>query len=234
MSFGPDSQDTCGKSFRVLKYSWDRETTQVVPEKLGNARRALVKAMFDGSPEVRYGLYKRSDAAGETYIAVLVAPQQGGTFGDVSESLEGRTGVLVETVEPRPMEQRITTVSSTEISSTIASQGRVSLYGIYFDFDKAEIKPESEPQLAEMAKFLKSAPDVRVVVLGHTDNKGKLDYNLTLSQRRAEAVAKALTSRHGVDQKRISARGLGSLAPVATNRTDDGQAKNRRVELVEQ
>ncbi len=132
------------------------------------------------------------------------------------------------------MEQRITTVSSAEISSAIASQGRVSLYGIYFDFDKAEIKSESEPQLAEMAKFLKSAPDVRVFVLGHTDNKGKLEYNLTLSQRRAEAVAKALTSRHGVDQKRISARGLGSLAPVATNRTDDGQAKNRRVELVEQ
>jgi OmpA-OmpF porin, OOP family len=109
------AQESCGKSFRLLKYSWDKEATQVVPEKLGNARRALVKAMFDGSQEVRYGLYKRSGPSGDTYVAVFVGGHQGGTFGDVSESLEGRTGVLVEAVEPRPMEQRITTVSSAEI-----------------------------------------------------------------------------------------------------------------------
>jgi OOP family OmpA-OmpF porin len=226
--------EACGKSFRQLKYSWDRETTQVVPDKLGNARRTLVKAMFDGSTDLRYGLYKRADAGGETFIAVFVAGHQGGTFGDVSDTLEGRTGVLIESVEPRAMEQRITTVSSAEIDSTIAAQGRVSLYGIYFDFDRADIKPESEPQLAEMAKFLKGAPDLRIHVLGHTDNRGKLDYNLSLSQRRAEAVAKALSARYGVDPKRMAARGLGSLAPVASNRTEGGQAKNRRVELVEQ
>jgi OmpA-OmpF porin, OOP family len=85
-----------------------------------------------------------------------------------------------------------------------------------------------------MAKFLKSSPALRVYVVGHTDNKGKPDYNQSLSQRRAEAVAKALATRHGADAKRIVARGLGSLAPLASNRTEEGQAKNRRVELVEQ
>jgi len=190
--------------------------------------------MFDGSTDIRYALYRRTDPAGDTLVAVFVGAHQGGTFGDVSESLEGRAGVLTEVVEPRPMEQRITTVSAAEISSTLAAQGRVSFYGIHFDFDKAEIKPESEKQLTEMAKYLKTNPDVRTFVLGHTDNKGKVDYNLALSQRRAEAVAKALVSRHGVDARRIVARGLGPLAPVASNRTEDGQAKNRRVELVEQ
>lgn len=228
------AREACGPSFRVLKYAWDRPQSHVVPDKLGSARTALVKAMFDGSTDIRYGLYKKSDGGGDTYVAVFVGGHQGGTFGDLSESLEGRPGVLIEVVEPRPMEQRITTISSAELGSTIAAQGRVAVYGIYFDFDKADIKPESDPQLAEMAKFLKSAPDTKAFIVGHTDNKGKLEYNLTLSQRRAEAVAKALTARLGADPKRIAARGLGSLAPVASNRTEDGQAKNRRVEIVEQ
>jgi outer membrane protein OmpA-like peptidoglycan-associated protein len=107
-------------------------------------------------------------------------------------------------------------------------------YGIEFDFDKAAIKPESEPQLAEMAKYLQANPKTQVFVIGHTDNKGTLDYNLGLSGRRADAVVQALAGKHKIDPKRMAPRGLGPLAPVATNRTDEGRAKNRRVELVEQ
>jgi hypothetical protein len=151
------AREACGKSFRLLKYAWNQENTHVVPDKLSNQRRPLVKAVFDGSTDIRYGLYRKADAAGDTYVAVFVGAHQGGTFGDVSDTLEGWTGIMIEVVEPRAMEQRVTTVSSAEIGSTIAAQGRVSLYGIYFDFDKAELKPESEPQLAEMAKFLKGA-----------------------------------------------------------------------------
>ena len=80
----------------------------MVSDKLGNARRAIVKAMFDGSQDVRYGLYKRVQPTGDTLVAVFVAAHQGGTFGDISESLEGRTGVMIEVAEPRAMEQRIT------------------------------------------------------------------------------------------------------------------------------
>lgn len=75
---------------------------------------------------------------------------------------------------------------------------------------------------------------MRVFIIGHTDNKGALDYNLGLSDRRADAVVKALAARHGIDPKRMTPRGLGPLAPVATNRTDEGRSKNRRVELVEE
>jgi outer membrane protein OmpA-like peptidoglycan-associated protein len=82
--------------------------------------------------------------------------------------------------------------------------------------------------------FKQNNPSIRAFIVGHTDNKGTLDYNLDLSNRRAVAVAKALTSEHALDPKRIVARGLGPLAPVATNRSEEGRVKNRRVELVEQ
>jgi OmpA-OmpF porin, OOP family len=112
------------------------------------------------------------------------------------------------------------------------SEGRVALYGIFFDFNKADLKPESDPQLAQMAAYIKAHPTERVFITGHTDNQGTLDLNLGLSQRRADAVMKGLEQRYGVDPKQVAARGLASLAPLASNATDDGRAKNRRVELV--
>ena len=121
-----------------------------------------------------------------------------------------------------------------KLTSDIVKDGRAVFYGIQFDFDKADIKPESEPQLAEMAKAIKADPKLKVLIVGHTDNAGKLDYNTALSQRRAEAVVKILTAKYGIDAKRMAARGIASLAPIATNRTDEGRAKNRRVEMVEQ
>jgi outer membrane protein OmpA-like peptidoglycan-associated protein len=109
----------------------------------------------------------------------------------------------------------------------------VVLYGIYFDFDKATIKPESQPQLAQMVAFLRDNPDAKVYVTGHTDNKGALDYNMKLSGARATAVVKALVAA-GIDGKRMVPKGVGPLAPLASNRDEAGQAKNRRVELVEE
>ena len=105
-------------------------------------------------------------------------------------------------------------------------------YGIYFDTDKADIKPESAPTLAEMAKFLTEASDLAVVVVGHTDNQGAMDYNLDLSHRRAQAVADALVSGYGIAKDRLTAAGAGFLAPVAPNDNESGRAKNRRVEMI--
>jgi OmpA-OmpF porin, OOP family len=140
---------------------------------------------------------------------------------------------LSNRAQPRPMERRVVTVGAAEIGTKIASEGKALFYGVLFDFDKAEIKPDSEPQLAEMAKFLQANPQTRMFVVGHTDNKGTLDYNLDLSSRRADAVVRALAADHAIDPERLVPHGLGPLAPVATNRTEDGRAKNRRVELVE-
>ncbi|WP_026611721.1 OmpA family protein [Methylocaldum szegediense] len=142
--------------------------------------------------------------------------------------------VAVTVVESKPMEaDKIAVVKSSEMQQALERDGRIAIYGIYFDFDKAEIKPESEPQIVQLAALLKENPKLKVLIVGHTDGKGAFDYNLSLSQRRAQAVADTLVSAHGIARDRLTPAGAGMLAPVASNKTEEGRAKNRRVEIVE-
>ena len=115
----------------------------------------------------------------------------------------------------------------------ITARGHVAIYGIHFDTDKAEIKPGSEPVLQQIATLLKNDPAMKLYVVGHTDNTGTLAHNMDLSKRRAEAVVKELVEKYGIDKSRLQAFGVGPLAPVATNSTEEGRALNRRVELLE-
>nr|WP_244635964.1 OmpA family protein [Chthonobacter albigriseus] len=117
--------------------------------------------------------------------------------------------------------------------SAIDETGRISLYGILFDFDKATLKDESKPTLDEIAKLLTEDPDLELLVVGHTDSEGSFDYNLDLSNRRAAAVAAALVETYGIPQARLSSFGCSFAAPVASNADEAGRAKNRRVELVQ-
>lgn len=228
------AKEACGESFYALKYRWDDKAAQPLNQNYNGVRNLLIQAAFDAVMDVRYVLLKKPGAGGDSYAALYVAVNRAGGMGAYSEVLNDRANALVEIVEAGAMEEKMVTLKAEAISSDIARQGRAIFYGIHFDVDKADIKTESEPQLAEMAKALKTDPKLKVFIIGHTDNQGKLDYNAGLSQRRAEAVVKALVARHGVDAKRMTARGLGPLSPVATNRTDEGKAKNRRVEMVEQ
>jgi len=115
-----------------------------------------------------------------------------------------------------------------------AQQGHVEVPGIFFDFSKSDVKPESKPALEQIAKLLLANPALRVWVVGHTDNVGSAESNLTLSNARAAAVIRVLTQQMGIAPKRLAPYGAGPYAPVATNKTDEGRARNRRVELVEQ
>jgi OmpA family len=103
-----------------------------------------------------------------------------------------------------------------------------------FDFDKDVIKPESKPTLDEIAALLNGKPDLKVKIVGHTDNQGMADYNLNLSKRRAASVVAALTGPYGIAADLLTSEGMGASQPVDTNDTDAGRAKNRRVELVAQ
>jgi OOP family OmpA-OmpF porin len=120
------------------------------------------------------------------------------------------------------------------MSEGISSTGHVAIYGIYFDFNKSDVKPESEPALSEIAKLLSGSPNLKILIVGHTDNVGGIEYNMKLSLARANAVVQALTTKHKVNPQSLKAYGVGQLAPVAPNKTEEGRAKNRRVELVEQ
>lgn len=148
------------------------------------------------------------------------------------KALNGRTGVLVVAIEPKARENKMVAVSADDMAKALAADGRISLYGIHFDFNKSAVKPESKPTLEQIAALLKGQPALKLAVVGHTDNVGGDKYNLGLSERRADAVVAALVEDYGIDAERMQASGAGMGKPVASNDDEAGRAKNRRVELV--
>jgi len=141
--------------------------------------------------------------------------------------------IRIEIIEKEAMKQEVT-ADAKFMAEGLSSTGHVAIYGIYFDFNKSDLKPESESALKEIAKLLIGNPNLKVFIVGHTDNVGGIDYNMNLSQARAGAVVQALTKKYKVKPQQMKAYGVGQLAPVAPNKTEEGRAKNRRVELVEQ
>jgi outer membrane protein OmpA-like peptidoglycan-associated protein len=123
-------------------------------------------------------------------------------------------------------------VDAAAMAKGLGETGHIALYGIYFDTDKAVLKPESRPTLEQIAKLFAGQPQLNVFIVGHTDSQGAYDYNLDLSRRRAEAVAAELVKNFRIAQARLRTAGVGMLAPVGSNGTDAGRALNRRVELV--
>lgn len=179
-----------------------------------------VGANFRYQKSVRYLLGKLTRPEGDVYAAVLV--------GEASEPV-----VRVTVVEMKPMQDgRITFIDASAMEKAIGVAGRVALYGIQFDYDKADIKPESKPTLDEIVKFLRANPRISIIVAGHTDNQGAFEYNIDLSRRRAAAVVTALVRQGGISPERLTAFGAGMAAPMAINDDEAGRAKNRRVELV--
>lgn len=106
----------------------------------------------------------------------------------------------------------------------------IVLNNLFFDFNKATLKPESFYELNELAETLKNQTNLRIEIAGHTDNVGADDYNLKLSQERAQAVVNYLVQK-GVSKDRLVAKGYGKTKPIAPNTTEQGRAQNRRVEL---
>lgn len=118
------------------------------------------------------------------------------------------------------------------LEKQLVEDKRAVTYGIYFDFNKDTLKPESEPVLKEIAEAMTSHPDWKLTVEGHTDNIGGDTYNLDLSKRRAAAVKQALVAQYNIAPDRLLTGGFGASRPVETNDTLEGRARNRRVELV--
>ena len=130
----------------------------------------------------------------------------------------------------KSMQQEVMADASS-IADELSKSGHIALYGIHFETAKATILPDSETVLAEVAKMLQQNRDVKVSIEGHTDNVGSAAANQTLSEKRAQAVVAWLSS-HGIEGSRLQAKGWGASKPVGDNATEDGRAKNRRVELV--
>jgi OOP family OmpA-OmpF porin len=175
---------------------------------------------------------KSKDAS---YYLVFVTAYQDGV---IPERLQGRVAkgqalAQLVVVSPDAMEKKMAFVNSDDMKQALRDSGKVTLYGLYFDTDKDVVKPESQPTLAEIAKLFSSEPALRLHVAGHTDNRGKPEYNLDLSRRRAASVVQELTSKYAISANRLDAFGCGLYSPIASNAAEDGRAKNRRVELVQ-
>jgi outer membrane protein OmpA-like peptidoglycan-associated protein len=215
------AKETCGKGFGEF---W-------LDKRLGNN---FIQGSSDywspfnyGRAETRYLLAKGVTRDGMlVHVAVYaVAPM---------EKYNG--GLYLEIVEGKDMEggKVSANLDAAGLAKGLAAEGKVAVYGVYFDTGKAEVKPESKAALSEMSKLLQQDAQLKVYVVGHTDNQGVLAQNIDLSQKRAEAVIKALSADYKVDARRLSAKGVASYAPVASNDADAGRQLNRRVELVKQ
>jgi len=123
------------------------------------------------------------------------------------------------------------TFGPAELKEALDSEGRIILYDILFDYDKATLKQESDKQLQHIVTLLLQNPELKVEIQGHTDNEGEEGYNLTLSDKRANTVLQYI-QLFGISSERLLAKGYGESQPVSSNDTEEGRAKNRRVELV--
>jgi OmpA-OmpF porin, OOP family len=150
---------------------------------------------------------------------------------EVWADFTGKHGYTI--IQKKDMAQDVV-ADAQAFSNDIRTTGHAAVYGILFDTGKSNIKPESAQAIAEIAKLLKSNAGLKIHVVGHTDNVGSVESNIKLSQNRAEAVVQELVKNNGIASARLRAFGCGQFAPVMTNDTEDGRAKNRRVELVKQ
>ncbi len=196
-----------------------------IPATIETGPRQL--AIWGGDDNMRYMAARRQSPDGDVYASVYSTRNHSGGPS------AGRSMVQLDIVEVKPMESRMAVVDARAMGNDLAAEGRVAIYGILFDFDRDTPRPESEPQLREIAALMTADPGLRVLIVGHTDARGAMDYNRDLSGRRARGVAAALSARFGIDAARLTPVGVGMAAPVASNRTEEGRALNRRVELVD-
>jgi OOP family OmpA-OmpF porin len=179
-------------------------------------------------------LVGKTKDAKPTYYYVFVTAFRDGVIPARLENSVKKDLALAEliVIAPEKMDELMTFVNADQMSQSLAGSGSVALYGIYFDTDKDTLGPQSQTTLAEIAKLLTADRQLKLRIVGHTDNQGKADYNLDLSRRRAASVVRELTAKYGVAADRLDAFGAGLYAPIASNDTEAGRAKNRRVELV--
>lgn len=257
--YGGKLTDANSKSIegRVTKISYEVPRGRTTLEVFRNYEQALRKARFNllfkcsnrecGGRAFNHTVKKPYAGFAENYndqrfLAARLKRSQGDVYISLytvrNHSAGGPTHNRIYTqldiIEIKKMQTGLIKVDANAMARSISTTGRIALYGIYFDTNKAIIKSKSNTALAEIAKLMKKQRNLRLVVVGHTDNRGSFVHNMALSKRRAGAVMNALVRRYGIGANRLRHWGAGYISPVASNRSEAGRAKNRRVELVEQ
>ncbi len=203
-------------------FDFANASVRAVIDQLKGEHNDIRDLLLPTGGDVRYLVAELDRHGSKTDVTVMTARQS-----------DQPAGILLRIVDAGAMQTGQVAVDAAAMSKGLAAEGKIALYGLHFATDSAKIEADSAPTLHEMAQLLQQQPALKVYIVGHTDNTGALAHNLSLSQQRAESVVKALTDA-GIAPSRLAARGLASYAPAASNHGEDGKAKNRRVELVEQ
>ncbi|MEM7269939.1 MAG: OmpA family protein [Pseudomonadota bacterium] len=174
-----------------------------------------------------------SRAEDASHAAVLTSRQGEKLFIQVVEVSGEAAPITMTPPEEAPQPQaKPGTARLFALARRLTEVGHAPLEGIAFQAGSAELTEDSAPALEQAAQILKGRPDLKFLVVGHSDNQGDLELNLKLSKERAASVAAALAAIDGVGEDQLTAHGVGFLSPRATNASDEGRAQNRRVELV--
>lgn len=205
----------------IYRYDWDESAgtppgfLQIVRNYAEAARRIGGQVLVQ---DVRTATLRITRGGAETWVAV--------------EAFNEGRNYSVDIIEKGAMRQDVV-ADAAALRQGLREAGHVEVSGLFFDFNKAELKPESEPAIRQVVALLAANPTLKVWVVGHTDYVGAVDANLALSSARAASVVKALVAK-GIAAARLAPFGAGPYAPVAPNLNEEGRAKNRRVELVAQ
>lgn len=224
----------CESNFAAVDFYVGEDRTQAVegrktrvgftlPEGQPVPSELQILRNFENAAKAKGGVVVYRSA---TYLSMKIAKDGGQVWVSV-ETANGGAFYSLTTVEVGEMTQEIT---AGDMLAALEKDGRIAL-SIHFDTGKATIKPESEKIVGEIAALLRDNSDLKVSIEGHTDNTGTPAGNKTLSGERAKAVLAAVTAQ-GVEAARMSSVGWGQDKPVADNATEEGRAKNRRVEIV--
>ncbi|QIE57152.1 OmpA family protein [Pikeienuella piscinae] len=173
------------------------------------------------------------DEARERHASVIASRQGGRLFVQII-AVEGETAPerMTAAGEAPPPRVKPGQARLFALARRLTEQGHAPLDGVAFEAGSAKLTDDSAPVLTQAAELLRARPDLRFFVVGHTDNQGGFDGNLSLSRARAETVATRLAAEEGVQPGQLVPKGVGYLAPRASNATPEGRAENRRVELV--
>jgi outer membrane protein OmpA-like peptidoglycan-associated protein len=177
--------------------------------------------------EVAYERLPKDGDGGETTLKVNTGGKEVWVRLEVGIFSAPTQSYKLQVVEVAAMQQVVT---ANKLLDELNRNGFIALY-INFDTGKWDLKADGKAAVAEIAKMMKAAPALKISVEGHTDNVGQAAANKSLSERRAQSVSAAVAAA-GIDPKRLAAAGFGQEKPIADNRSEDGRAKNRRVELV--
>jgi outer membrane protein OmpA-like peptidoglycan-associated protein len=216
----------------VIRYVYEHKPGTSAFEVLRQYEAALTKAGFVKLVAGRVDKLPSSDKiAGETFGAFrLDRDGKPAIYVNLQAFDQGSWMESDLTIaEPKSMEQKLS-ADADGYYKAISETGRVAVYGINFDTGKATIRPDSEAILGEIQQLLSDHGDLKLKVEGHTDNVGSPAANMKLSQSRAVAVVSWL-EKHGIKAGRLTAAGFGDTKPVADNGSEEGRARNRRVEL---